>query len=170
MKRNLVLLELSCLELRSFQLFLLLSESWSRFRFEENQENFFPLERKKKIKRTVLCVAAQMTFIITPSASSSFLFMCLCVCVWIYTRSLFLLFFFGGGAWKTQRELIKNNNKKKFEEKKNFIFQFLSSADFLLSTFKKKKKFCFDSIDFAIIYKNNMIIFLTLWSKCSFIF
>ena len=50
MKRNLVLLELSCLELRSFQLFLLLSKSWSRFRFDENQENFFPLERKKKIK------------------------------------------------------------------------------------------------------------------------
>ena len=56
MKRNLVLLELSCLELRSFQLFLLLSKSWSRFRFDENQENFFPLERKKKKKIKLNCV------------------------------------------------------------------------------------------------------------------
>ena len=57
MKRNLVLLELSCLELRSFQLFLLLSKSWSRFRFDENQEKFFPLERKKKKKKIKLnCV------------------------------------------------------------------------------------------------------------------
>ena len=53
MKRNLVLLELSCLELRSFQLFLLLSKSWSRFRFDENQEKFFPLERKKKKKKKI---------------------------------------------------------------------------------------------------------------------
>ena len=56
MKRNLVLLELSCLELRSFQLFLLLSKSWSRFRFDENQEKFFPLERKKKKKIKLNCV------------------------------------------------------------------------------------------------------------------